>query len=51
MPYPDLGIVTGALGFTGGYVARRLIEQDVRVRTLTRNPDADHRQIGCRGIT
>ena len=38
MRHPDLAVVTGAFGYTGGYVARRLIDQGVRVRTLTRRP-------------
>ena len=32
----DLAVVTGAFGFTAGYVARRLIHQGVRVKTLSR---------------
>ena len=36
MHHPGLAVVTGAFGYTGGYVARRLIDQGVRVRTLTR---------------
>ena len=38
MRHPDLAVVTGAFGYTGRYVARRLIDQGVRVRTLTRRP-------------
>ena len=34
--HPRLAVVTGAFGYTGGYVARRLIHQRVRVRTLSR---------------
>lgn len=30
--------VTGAFGFTGKYIARRLIEKDVALRTLTNSP-------------
>ena len=41
MPHPDLAIVTGAFSYTGRYVARRLLDQGVRVRTLTRSPDAE----------
>ncbi len=41
MPYPDLAVVTGAFSYTGGYVARRLLDQGVRVRTLTRSPARD----------
>ena len=40
-PYPDLAIVTGAFSYTGGYVARRLLDQGLRVRTLTRSPNAE----------
>ena len=43
----DLAIVTGAFGYTGGYVARRLIDHGVRVRTLTRRTDG--RQVS-RGV-
>ena len=38
---PDLAVVTGALSYTGRYVTRRLLDQGVRVRTLTRSPDAE----------
>ena len=38
MRHPDLAVVTGAFGYTGGYVARHLIDQGVRVKTLTRRP-------------
>ena len=41
MPHPDLAIVTGAFSYTGRYVARRLLDQGVRVRTLTRSPNAE----------
>ena len=40
MPDSDLAVVTGAFSFTGRYVARRLIDQGVSVRTLTRHPDS-----------
>lgn len=36
MGHPDLAIVTGAFSYTGGNVARRLIDLGVRVRTLSR---------------
>ena len=39
MTHPDLAVVTGAFSYTGNYVARRLLKQGVRVRTLTRSPD------------
>ena len=42
MPHPNLAVVTGAFSYTGRYVARRLLDQGVRVRTLTRNPDAEN---------
>ena len=37
--HPHLAVVTGAFGFTGRYVARRLLEMGVSVRTLTNHPD------------
>ena len=40
MPHPDSAVVTGAFSYTGGYVARRLIDQGVGVRTLSRHPDS-----------
>ena len=39
--HSDLVIVTGAFSYTGRYVARRLLDQGVRVRTLTRSPNAE----------
>ena len=33
--HPDLAVVTG---YTGGYVARRLVDAGIRVRTLSRRP-------------
>ena len=41
MPHPELAVVTGAFSYTGRYVTRRLLDDGVRVRTLTRNPDAE----------
>ena len=41
MRHPDLAVVTGAFSYTGRYVTRRLLDQGVRVRTLTRSPDAE----------
>ena len=38
MHHPDQAVVTGALSYTGRYVARRLLDEGVSVRTLTRNP-------------
>ena len=37
MQHPDTAIVTGAFSYTGRYVARRLLDEGVGVRTLTRN--------------
>ena len=42
MPHPDLAVVTGAFRHTGRYVTRRLLDQGVRVRTLTRSRDAEN---------
>ena len=39
MTCADHAIVTGAFSYTGGYIARHLLRQDVRVTTLTRHPD------------
>ena len=39
MPHPGFAVVTGAFSYTGKYVTQRLIEQGVRVRTLTRHLD------------
>ena len=39
MSHPGLAVVTGAFGYTGRYVARRLLDQGVRVKTLTRRRD------------
>lgn len=36
---PDLHIVTGAFGFSGKYLAQRLLDRGLRVRTLTGHPD------------
>ncbi len=41
MPHPDIAVVTGAFSYTGRYVARRLLDQGVRVRILARNPDRE----------
>ncbi|HUZ87040.1 MAG TPA: NAD(P)H-binding protein [Candidatus Baltobacterales bacterium] len=35
---PGFDVVTGAFGFTGGFIARRLLGQQRRVRTLTNHP-------------
>lgn len=34
----DLHVVTGAFGYSGKYITRRLIDKGVRVRTLTNSP-------------
>lgn len=34
----DFNVVTGAFGYTGKYIAQRLLERDDTVRCLTRNP-------------
>ena len=39
MSHPELAVVTGAFGYTGRYVTRRLLDRSVRVRTLTRRRD------------
>ena len=41
MAHPSLAVVTGAFSYTGRYVARRLLDRGVRVRTLTRSPNAE----------
>jgi NADH dehydrogenase len=35
----ELNVVTGAFGYTGKYIARRLLAQGRQVRTLTRHPE------------
>lgn len=35
----DLQIVTGALGYSGQYITRRLLQRGVQVRTLTSSPN------------
>ncbi len=39
MSHPDTAIVTGAFSYTGKYIARRLLDAGVRVKTLTGHPD------------
>ena len=41
MQRPDTAVATGAFSYTGRYVARRLLDEGVSVRTLTRNPDRE----------
>src|SRR5512146_1232079 len=38
MATPELNVVTGALGYTGRYIAGALLERGARVRTLTAHP-------------
>ena len=38
MDQTNLSVVTGAFGYTGKHIARRLLEAGHRVRTLTRSP-------------
>ncbi len=38
----ELHVVTGAFGYSGSYIARRLLEAGHRVRTLTNSPDRPH---------
>ena len=35
---PGFSVVTGAFGYTGKYIAQRLLDDGVTVRSLTRNP-------------
>jgi uncharacterized protein YbjT (DUF2867 family) len=39
MPAPELHVVTGAFGYSGKYIARRLLKAGHRVRTLTDSPN------------
>jgi len=39
MPDPPLHVVTGAFGYSGRYIAQRLLAAGARVRTLTDSPD------------
>ena len=41
MQHPDTAIVTGAFSYTGRHVARRLLDEGVGVRTLTRSPERE----------
>lgn len=38
MAQPELHVVTGAFGYSGKYIALRLLDEDRRVRTLTGSP-------------
>jgi NADH dehydrogenase len=39
---PQLHVVTGAFGYSGSYIARRLLDAGCRVRTLTNSPQRGH---------
>ncbi len=39
MAKPQLHVVTGAFGYSGRYIARRLLDAGLRVRTLTNSPN------------
>ena len=41
LSHPETAIVTGAFSYTGRYVAQRLLDQGVSVKTLTRNPNRE----------
>jgi len=43
MEYRQLHVVTGAFGYTGKYITRRLLDIGHRVRTLTGHPDRPNR--------
>ncbi len=40
MQATDLNVVTGAFGYTGAYITRRLLNMDKEVRTLTGHPNS-----------
>jgi len=42
MPRPNLHIVTGAFGYSGKYIAQRLLDAGLDVRTLTNSPGRAH---------
>jgi NADH dehydrogenase len=42
MPGQELHVVTGVFGYSGTYIARRLLEAGHAVRTLTNSPQRDH---------
>lgn len=46
MPERDLHVVTGAFGYSGGFIARRLLDAGCAVRTLTNSPDRRHELAG-----
>ena len=39
---PPLHVVTGAFGYSGQYIARRLLDKGIAVRTLTNSPDREN---------
>ena len=41
MAHPETAVVTGAFSYTGRYITRRLLEEGVRVSTLTRRSPAN----------
>ena len=47
MSRSSLSVVTGAFGYSGKYIARRLLEQGATVKTLTRTPTS-HSPFGNR---
>ena len=42
MEAPELNVVTGAFGYTGKYITRRLLSMGKRVRTLTGHPNREN---------
>jgi NADH dehydrogenase len=42
MPGQELHVVTGAFGYSGRYIAQRLLDAGHAVRTLTNSPPRDH---------
>jgi len=38
----EMHVVTGAFGYTGKYITRRLLAEGVQVRTLTNSPNREH---------
>ena len=39
MPHPEKAVVTGAFSYTGGYIARNLLQKGVDVTSLSHHPD------------
>ena len=37
--FTSMDVVTGAFGYTGKYIARRLLDMGIEVKTLTGHPD------------